>query len=91
MSHKIKVTFISIWEEGETKTKANLDLDTGIVSEIEFLNSDDDGSEYGGLAREEIRLGDFSARVEQCPNNDYILNSLDDLVQIKEMHKGKIS
>jgi len=78
-SNIIAVQFESRWEEGDVTTAGTLDLDTGIVTDIE---TSDEGDDYEHLIGEYVLVGDREIAVELGPDDNYRMDEAT-LVSIK--------
>jgi hypothetical protein len=70
MSHRIPVEFVSYWAEGRIATPAQLDLQTGEVTDIHVS---EDGAEFECLERETVELNGLVADVSANDENCYFL------------------
>lgn len=70
-ANTVPVQFESRWEEGVVTTRARLDLDTGVVFEIELSH---DGDQYENLIGEYVLIGNREIGVELEPDNNYRLD-----------------
>ena len=72
----MKVKYVSIWEEGEVDSSAELDLSTGEVGSIEEAGYGDD---YEFLIEEVIELNDGRRYIVERNENDIYCISKDSL------------
>lgn len=75
----IEVRFVSIWEEGTTRTRAKLDLESGYVFAIKTL---DRGDRYKNLLAETIEVGSKALSVSRRDGVRYFVSS-EDLCELK--------
>lgn len=69
---KILVEFNSNWEEGTVTSEAQLNLETGEITDIVVS---DEGVEFEHLLSETIEAGGLTATVEANENGDYFVTT----------------
>ncbi|VVE35698.1 hypothetical protein [Pandoraea terrigena] len=80
--HSLEVDFISVWAEGNVKSKAKLDFISGHVFDIEMS---DEGADYVTLMTENIVVGNKVMPVSKRDGDGYFL-SAEHLARLTDPH-----
>jgi len=87
---KVKAIYRSNWNEGTVETECMLDVETGVVSDIQTANY---GADYEHLITEEVVVfagSEMAFEVEQHDGDEYIIGDENEIAKLQELIKFQI-